>query len=43
MQVFDHHVIFDEINYDRQELKDWYKSFGFIEQEDGFMVYNPQK
>lgn len=26
MQIFDHHVIFDEINYDRQELKEWYKS-----------------
>lgn len=21
-------------------LRDWYKSFGFVEQEDGYMVYN---
>jgi hypothetical protein len=26
MQIFDHHVIFDEITYDREELKDWYRS-----------------
>jgi hypothetical protein len=26
MQVFDHHVIFDEITYDREELKEWYNS-----------------
>lgn len=26
MQVFDHHVIFDEITYDREELKIWYES-----------------
>jgi hypothetical protein len=24
------------------KLRDWYKSFGFVEQEDGYMVYNPQ-
>lgn len=26
MQIFDHHVIFDEITYDREELKQWYDS-----------------
>jgi len=26
MQIYEHHVIFDEITYDREELKDWYKS-----------------
>jgi hypothetical protein len=26
MQIFDHHVIFDEITYDRAELKDWFES-----------------
>jgi hypothetical protein len=26
MQVYKHHVIFDEISYDREELKDWYDS-----------------
>ena len=26
MQVFDHHIIFDEITYDREELKEWYDS-----------------
>lgn len=26
MQIFDHHVIFDEITYDREELKEWYES-----------------
>lgn len=26
MQIFDHHVIFDEVKYDREELKDWYRS-----------------
>jgi hypothetical protein len=26
MQVFDHHIVFDEITYDREELKDWYES-----------------
>lgn len=26
MQIFDHHVIFDEITYDREELKAWYES-----------------
>jgi GNAT superfamily N-acetyltransferase len=25
------------------KLRDWYKSFGMIEQEDGYMVYHPQK
>ena len=25
------------------QLRDWYKSFGMIEQEDGYMVYHPQK
>ena len=24
------------------KLRDWYKSFDMIEQEDGYMVYNPQ-
>jgi hypothetical protein len=24
MQIFEHHVIFDEISYDRESLKDWY-------------------
>ena len=26
MQIFDHHVIFDEITYDREELKVWFES-----------------
>lgn len=26
MQIFPHHVIFDEITYNREELKDWYES-----------------
>jgi GNAT superfamily N-acetyltransferase len=25
------------------KLRDWYKSFGFVEQNDGYMVYHPQK
>jgi hypothetical protein len=24
MQIFEHHVIFDEVTYDREELKNWY-------------------
>ena len=24
------------------KLRNWYKSFGFVEQPDGYMVYNPQ-
>jgi hypothetical protein len=26
MQVYQHHIIFDEITYDRQELLEWYRS-----------------
>lgn len=26
MKVYEHHVIFDEVNYNREELKEWYRS-----------------
>ncbi len=26
MQIFEHHAIFDEITYDREELKEWFES-----------------
>jgi len=36
----------DRFNYKKAillfyRLRDWYKSFGFVEQADGYMVYNP--
>jgi hypothetical protein len=38
MQIFKHHVIFDEIFYDREELKDWYKSVEHYKNDYGVVT-----
>ena len=42
MQVFENHVIFDEISYDREELKSWFESVREYSDDFG-LVLNRQR